>query len=157
MQIQKGAYPLLRPKLLTTRHSLWLFRSSNFSFWWMFCSCAMPWLLACYMCPLACTLAFTSGVWLLFNAKWALYRFLDNCHNQLLFHKMLMIFVVLDQHTELNIYSTSSMTEVDMSLHSQIHNVVLNNRLMHLNHIQRTAIWFEKLHLVSKHICVLLA
>jgi hypothetical protein len=68
-----------------------------------------------------------------------------------------MIFVVLDQHTELNIYSTSSMTEVDMSLHSQIHNVVLNNRLMHLNHIQRIAIWFEKLHLVSKHIFVLLA
>jgi hypothetical protein len=68
-----------------------------------------------------------------------------------------MIFFVLDQHTELNIYSTSSMTEVDMSLHSQIHNVVLNNRLMHLNHIQRIAIWFEKLHLVSKHIFVLLA
>ena len=68
-----------------------------------------------------------------------------------------MIFVVLDQHTELNIYSTSSMTEVDMSLHSQIHNVVLNNRLMHLNHIQRTAIWFEKLHLVSKAYFVLLA
>jgi hypothetical protein len=61
---------------------------------------------------------------------------------------MLMIFVVLDHHTELNIYTTSSMTEVDMSLHSQIHNVFLNNRLMYLNHIQRTAIWFEKLHLV---------
>jgi Tfp pilus tip-associated adhesin PilY1 len=47
-----------------------------------------------------------------------------------------MIFVVLDQHTELNNYAkaTSSMTEVDMSLHSQIHNVVLNNRLMYLNY-----------------------
>jgi hypothetical protein len=65
-----------------------------------------------------------------------------------------MIIFILDQHTELNIYSTSSLTEVDMSLHSQIHNVDLNNRLMHLNHIQRTKIWFEKLHLVSKHMFV---